>query len=54
MVLIVGTARWSEFLLEQLAFCRMLHQTGARAIVLYDKPIRVMAANWNADIWGCI
>ncbi len=37
-LIFVGTAQWSEFLLEQLAFCRALREVGARASVLYDLP----------------
>lgn len=37
-LIFVGTAQWSEFLIEQLAFCRALAAVGARATVLYDLP----------------
>lgn len=37
-LIFVGTAQWSEFLLEQLAFCRALAAVGARGSVLYDRP----------------
>lgn len=36
-LLFVGTQQWSEFLLEQLAFCRALAAVGARGRVLYDR-----------------
>lgn len=45
---IVGTEQWSEFLIEQLAFCRALAEHGARAWVTYDRPLAVMAAEFAA------
>lgn len=37
-LLFVGTHQWSEFLIEQVAFCRALATVGARGRVLYDRP----------------
>lgn len=57
-LLFVGTAQWSEFLLEQLAFCKALAQLGARAYVLYDKPVRTLAdevmagRRWQPPMFG--
>lgn len=47
-LLFVGTEKWSEFLIEQLAFCRALAERGARARVLYDAPLEVMAHQFRA------
>jgi hypothetical protein len=55
---IVGTAQWSEFLFEQLAFCRALAERGATAFVLYDRPLATLAAEiargerWQPPIFG--
>ncbi|MCK6624910.1 MAG: hypothetical protein L6R45_07010 [Anaerolineae bacterium] len=46
-LLFVGTEQWSEFLFEQLAFCRALAEIGGRGRVLYDVPIATMAAEVN-------
>lgn len=43
-LLFVGTQQWSEFLFEQLAFCRALAEMGGRGRVLYDVPLASMAA----------
>ena len=57
-LLFVGTEQWSEFVLEQLAFCRALHDAGARGLVLYDKPLRALAAEvaagqrWQPPMFG--
>ncbi|MEZ4714235.1 MAG: hypothetical protein R3A44_44045 [Caldilineaceae bacterium] len=57
-LLFVGTEQWSEFVLEQLAFCRALHEVGARGFVLYDRPIRTLAAEaaagqrWQPPMFG--
>ncbi len=57
-LLLVGTQQWSEFLLEQLAFCRALAQVGARGRVLYDVPIARLAAEvrqgrrWQPPMFG--
>jgi hypothetical protein len=46
--LFVGAGKWSEFIIEQLAFCRALAERGARARVLYDVPLEVMAREFRA------
>ncbi|GAB4422189.1 MAG: hypothetical protein Fur0044_20020 [Anaerolineae bacterium] len=46
-LLFVGAEQWSEFLFEQLAFCRALAEVGGRGRVLYDVPIATMAAEVN-------
>lgn len=57
-LLFVGTLQWSEFLLEQLAFCRALAAVGARGRVLYDRPIHQLAdevercERWQPPIFG--
>ena len=57
-LLIVGTAQWSEFLFEQLAFCRALAERGASAYVLYDRPVAAIAADvaagrrWVPPLFG--
>ncbi|GIK43098.1 MAG: hypothetical protein BroJett011_69310 [Chloroflexota bacterium] len=57
-LLFVGTQQWSEFLFEQLAFCRALAEVGSWARVLYDLPVRVMAdqirqgQRWQPPIFG--
>lgn len=57
-LLFVGTQQWSEFLLEQLAFCRALAAVGARGRVLYDRPFRQLAdeverhERWQPPIFG--
>lgn len=40
-LLFVGVEQWSEFLIEQLAFCRALADAGHHGLVLYDQP-------WNS------
>lgn len=56
--LIIGTQAWSEFLFEQLAFCRALEDTGIKAHVLYDLPISTIAnqvrlgKRWQPPIFG--
>lgn len=53
-----GSGQWSEFLIEQLAFCRALAEHGARARVLYDVPVGQMArefaagARWQPPMFG--
>ena len=42
-LLIVCTQAWSEFIWDQLAFCRALIDVGARAHLLFDMPIQVLA-----------
>lgn len=57
-LLFVGTHQWSEFLLEQLAFCRALAAVGAQGRVLYDRPLRQLAAEvaagqrWQPPMFG--
>jgi hypothetical protein len=57
-LLLAGAAQWSEFLFEQLAFCRALEAHGADARVLYDEPIEAIAASvgagqrWNPPMFG--
>jgi hypothetical protein len=51
-LLFVGASQWSEFLFEQLAFCRALAEVGARGRVLYDLPIETLAAEvWQGRRW---
>lgn len=58
MLLIAGTVQWSEFLFEQLAFCRALSMAGARAYVIYDQPVCHLAADvrsgkrWRIPMFG--
>jgi len=53
-----GTSQWSEFLFEQLAFCRALAEIGASGRVLYDLPIASMAeqirdrSSWQTPMFG--
>jgi hypothetical protein len=57
-LLFVGTSQWSEFLFEQLAFCRALAEVGAAGRVLYDVPISTLAgevregARWQPPLFG--
>lgn len=57
-LLIVGSNQWSEFLFEQLAFCRALAEVGARGRVLYDEPIADIAERvhqrlaWRPPMFG--
>lgn len=57
-LLFVCSSQWSEFLFEQLAFCRALAEQGARAFVLYDEPIDEIAASvsrgerWQPPMFG--
>ena len=57
-LLIVCSSQWSEFLFDQLAFCRALAAAGARARVLCDAPIAVIAgrarggAIWRPPMFG--
>lgn len=57
-LLFVGSSQWSEFLFEQLAFCRALAQVGARGRVLYDRPITALAdevqrgQRWQPPMFG--
>ena len=57
-LLFVGTHQWSEFLIEQLAFCRALAEVGARGRVLYDRPFRQLdqeiqqQQRWQPPLFG--
>jgi hypothetical protein len=57
-LLFVCSSQWSEFLFEQLAFCRALAAVGARGRVLYDAPIATIAkrarggAIWRLPMFG--
>lgn len=57
-LLFVGTQQWSEFLIEQLAFCRALREAGARGRVLYDRPLAALAdefrrgGRWQPPMFG--
>jgi hypothetical protein len=57
-LLFVGASQWSEFLFEQLAFCRALTEVGARARVLYDVPATTIAERvrrgecWRPPMFG--
>jgi hypothetical protein len=57
-LLFVGSSQWSEFLLEQLAFCRALAEVGAAGRVLYDIPIARLAdeiqqgRRWQPPMFG--
>jgi hypothetical protein len=57
-LLIVGSAQWSEFLFDQLAFCRALEEAGATARLLYDRPLAELDAEveagvrWRPPIFG--
>lgn len=54
----VGTEAWSEFLFEQLAFCKALAGIGGRGRVLYNRPLSQMAAEiaqgrrWRPPLFG--
>ncbi|MGL4651366.1 MAG: hypothetical protein ACRC1H_18320 [Caldilineaceae bacterium] len=57
-LLFVGSAEWSEFLIEQLAFCKALAKRGAHALVLYDRTLAQLdaevraGARWVPPIFG--
>ena len=57
-LLIVGTEAWSEFLFEQLAFCKALAAVEARGRVLYNRPLSRMATEvargrrWRPPLFG--
>lgn len=57
-LLFVGTEAWSEFLFEQLAFCKALAAVGARGRVLYNRPLSRMASEvargrrWRPPLFG--
>jgi hypothetical protein len=56
--LFVGTHQWSEFIWEQLAFCRALTEAGGQGYVLYNLPLSQMAAEiragqrWQPPLFG--
>lgn len=58
LCLIVATARWSEFLFEQLAFCRALAERGAAGYVLFDQPLQAIIEDvtrgqrWTPPMFG--
>ncbi|KAA3664279.1 MAG: hypothetical protein DWQ04_06595, partial [Chloroflexi bacterium] len=57
-LLFVSTAQWSEFLFEQLSFCRALAEVGAQGRVLFDVSIATLADDvsrgqrWQPPIFG--
>ena len=57
-LLFVSSQQWSEFLFEQVAFCRALAGRGVRARVLLDRPIAAIADDvlherrWQPPIFG--
>jgi hypothetical protein len=57
-LIFVSTAQWSEFLFEQLAFCRALAEVGARGRVLLDVPLAALAdeitkgQRWQPPMFG--
>lgn len=57
-LLFVGTHQWSEFLIEQVAFCRALAAVGARGRVLYDRPFHQLEREiqnqqrWQPPLFG--
>ncbi len=57
-LLFAGSQSWSEFIFEQLAFCRALAGKGIRARVLYDLPLSTIAAEvsrrkrWQPPLFG--
>jgi hypothetical protein len=57
-LVIAGTAQWSEFLFEQLAFCQALAERGANGYVMYDRPITTITAEvaggcrWLPPLFG--
>jgi hypothetical protein len=57
-LLIAGASQWSEFIPEQLAFCRALAEAGGRGRVLYDLPIATLTRQiqhgerWQPPMFG--
>jgi hypothetical protein len=55
---LVCSARWSEFLFEQLAFCRALNEAGGRATLYFDGSLARLAAEvrygrrWQPPLFG--
>jgi hypothetical protein len=58
IMLFAGTAQWSAFLFEQLAFCRALARRGAQGRVLYELPIATLrdqvrqGQRWRLPMFG--
>lgn len=56
--LFAGTQAWSEFIFEQLAFCRALKDAGATGRILYDLPLATLAEEvrqgkrWQLPLFG--
>jgi hypothetical protein len=59
-LLFAGAEQWSEFLFEQLAFCRGLSKLGVPGHVLFDRPLQTLAAQvqakqrWQPPLFGVI
>ncbi len=57
-LIFAASSQWSEFLFEQLAFCRALAEHGGRGFVLYDEPMTEIAAGvrrgerWQPPMFG--
>lgn len=57
-LIFASSSQWSEFIWEQLAFCRALAGVGARGYVLYDLPIPALAESihrgerWQPPMFG--
>jgi hypothetical protein len=57
-LLFVSSGEWSEFLFEQLAFCRALAESGARGRVLLGTPLETLAdlirrgQHWRPPMFG--
>ena len=57
-LIFVSTQQWSEFIWEQLAFCKALTEAGGRARVWFDVPIQTLATQlqrgerWVPPIFG--
>lgn len=57
-LLFAGTSQWSEFLFEQLAFCRALAERGTMGYVLYDEPLAAIdrsaraGQRWQPPMFG--
>jgi hypothetical protein len=55
---IVCSARWSEFLFEQLAFCRAMSEAGGRATLFLDGSLSLLAdevrhgRRWQPPVFG--
>lgn len=57
-LLFVSSQQWSEFLFEQVAFCRALAARGVRGRLLLDQPLAAIASDalherrWQPPIFG--